>query len=76
MLSLSLSLVYSFEQYKPPSQAARYIDVWPMCVHFNEEFDNTFTLLLQLACVIHMKDKDKMLSYSRIRIFVVVDSSE
>ena len=28
MLSLSVSLVYSFEQYKPPSQAARYIDVW------------------------------------------------
>ena len=73
--TLSLSL-HSFDQYRPPSQEKPYIDVWPMCVHFNEEFDNTFTMLLQLACVIHMKDKDKMISHSRIRIFVVVDSSE
>ena len=45
--------------------------MWPLCVRFNEEFDDTFTLLLQLACIIHMKG-----DWTRhtIRIFVVIET--
>lgn len=65
----------SFENYHLPDKEHPYIDVWPLCVQFNQDFDDTFTLLLQLACVLHMKDKDKLhKSYSKVRIFIVVES--
>lgn len=71
--SLSYYAMYiSFDHDDSSSgKDGRYIDVWPLCVRFNEEFDNTFTLLLQLACIIHMKgDWTK----HTIRIFVVVET--
>ena len=75
--SLSVSLSYTALSSTRHHHRQCYTLMCGRCVSTcNEEFDNTFTLLLQLACVIHMKDKDKMLSYCRIRIFVVVDSSE
>ena len=46
-----------------------YIDVWPLQVKFEEGFDNTFMLLLQLACVLHMKTDWK--SRTTIRLFIV-----
>ena len=49
----------------------RYIDVWPLCVWQNETFDTTFLLLLQLACVLHMKQGK---SKAELRIFIVVES--
>lgn len=58
----------SFEYLERECKAQRYIDVWPLCVWQNETFDTTFLLLLQLACVLHMKQGKS------IRIFIVVES--
>lgn len=49
-----------------------YIDVWPLQVKYNAEFSNTFMLVLQLACVLHMKQDWK--SHTKIRIFVIVEN--
>ena len=61
----------SFEYLERESKSQRYIDVWPLCVWQNETFDTTFLLLLQLACVLHMKQRK---SNTKLRIFIVVES--
>ena len=61
----------SFEYLERESKARRNIDVWPLCVWQNETFDTTFLLLLQLACVLHMKQGKANTS---LRIFIVVES--
>ncbi len=43
--------------------------MWPLQVKFEEAFDNTFILLLQLACVLHMKTDWKF--RTTIRLFIV-----
>lgn len=64
---------FSFENFdKNLFDDRPYIDVWPLRVRYYEEFDNTFMLVLQLACVLHMKQDWK--SHTKIRIFVVVES--
>ncbi len=63
----------SFENLDKKQMKARpYIDVWPHQVTFEAEFDNTFMLVLQLACVLHMKGDWK--SSTKIRIFIVLES--
>ena len=61
----------SFEYLERESKSRRFIDVWPLCVWQNESFDTTFLLLLQLACVLHMKHGK---SKAELRIFIVVES--
>ncbi|XP_064392785.1 solute carrier family 12 member 9-like [Halichondria panicea] len=56
---------------KKQLKARPYIDVWPHQVTFESGFDNTFMLVLQLACVLNMKGDWK--SSTKIRIFVVVE---
>ena len=64
---------YSFEDLnKKQLRSHPYIDVWPLQVKYNAEFSNTFMLVLQLACVLHMKQDWK--SHTKIRIFVIVES--
>ena len=63
----------SFEQFDSKPKAHPFIDIWPLCVRFNEEFENTFTLMMQLACVLHMKDTWK--SSTTIRIFVLTENT-
>ena len=63
--------VCSFEYLERESKTRRYIDVWPLCVWQNETFDTTFLLLLQLSCVLHMKQGK---SNTDLRIFIVVES--
>jgi len=46
-----------------------FIDVWPLQVKFEQGFEDTFLLLLQLACVLHMKTDWK--SHTKIRIFII-----
>lgn len=65
------SFVCSFEYLERECKTRRYIDVWPLCVWQNETFDTTFLLLLQLACVLHMKQGK---SNADLRIFIVVES--
>ncbi len=68
-----LPSLYSFETLDKKQLKARpYIDVWPHQVTFESGFDNTFMLVLQLACVLNMKGDWK--SNTKIRIFVVVES--
>lgn len=73
--SLSLTpspsfLFTSFENLnKKQLKYQPYIDVWPLQVKFEEGFDNTFMLLLQLACVLHMKTDWK--SHTSIRLFII-----
>ncbi len=63
----------SFEGFdKHHLSEAPYIDVWPLRVKYSEGFDNTFMLVLQLACVLHMKQDWK--SHTKIRIFVIIES--
>ena len=63
----------SFENFdKRLFEERPYIDVWPLRVRYYKEFDNTFMLVLQLACVLHMKQDWK--SNTKIRIFVVIES--
>ena len=62
---------FSFEYLERESKAGRCIDVWPLCVWQNDTFDTTFLLLLQLACVLHMKQGK---SNVKLRIFIVVES--
>ncbi|XP_019848754.1 PREDICTED: solute carrier family 12 member 9-like [Amphimedon queenslandica] len=69
----NICILRHFEQFDNKPKAHPYIDVWPLCVRFNEEFENTFTLMMQLACVLHMKDSWK--SSTKIRIFVVTETS-
>lgn len=67
---LSLGVLCSFENLnKKQLKHQPYIDVWPLQVKFEEGFDNTFMLLLQLACVLHMKTDWK--SHTTIRLFIV-----
>lgn len=68
-----MSSLFSFEQFDSTLKGRPYIDVWPLCVRFNEEFEYTFTLMMQLACVLHMKDSWK--SSTKIRIFVITETS-
>ena len=49
-----------------------FIDVWPLQVKFEQGFGDTFLLLLQLACVLHMKTDWK--SNTKIRIFIIPES--
>ena len=48
--------------------------MWPLQVKFESGFDNTFMLVLQLACVLNMKGDWK--SSTKIRIFVVLESKD
>ena len=64
--------LHSFENFGVSSNRHCYADVWPLCVQFNEEFDNTFTMLLQLACVLQMKGG--WTTSWTIRIFVVTEN--
>lgn len=64
-------VVCSFEYLERESKSRRYIDVWPLCVWQNDTFDTTFLLLLQLACVLRMKQGK---SKAELRIFIVVES--
>ena len=68
---ISWSFVCSFEYLERECKTRRHIDVWPLCVWQNETFDTTFLLLLQLACVLHMKQGK---SNADLRIFIVVES--
>ena len=61
-----------FDNFDIHSTHRPFVDVWPSCVRFNEEFDNTFTLLLQLACVLHMKGGWK--THWKIRIFIITET--
>ena len=64
------SLPSSFDKYEKSTLKRRpYIDVWPLQVTKDDQFDSTCLLILQLACVLHMKDKWKA---TEIRVFVVV----
>ena len=63
---------HSFDNFDIHSTHRPFVDVWPSCVRFNEEFDNTFTLLLQLACVLHMKGGWK--THWKIRIFLIIET--
>ena len=62
----------SFEYLERELKLRQYIDVWPLCVWQNDSFDVSFLLLLQLACVLHMKQDWK--SRTKLRIFIVVES--
>ena len=62
---------FSFEYLERECKTRRCIDVWPLCVWQNDTFDTTFLLLLQLACVLHMKQGK---SKAELRIFIVVES--
>ena len=63
----------SFETFdKSVLKARPFIDVWPLHITRNGEFlDNTCLLMLQLACILHKKDKWKATS---IRVFLIVES--
>ena len=68
-----LSHSFSFDTLdKGQLKAQPFIDVWPHQVTFESGFDNTFMLVLQLACVLHMKGDWK--SSTKIRIFIVLES--
>lgn len=70
-LNICHNFCFSFHNFVPQSGRHGHIDVWPHRVKFNEEFDNTFTLLLQLACVLQMKGGWK--NHWTIRIFIVME---
>ena len=52
------------------NRAHRFIDVWPLQVRCSNDFDKTFLLTLQFACVLHMKNEWKS---NKIRIFVIIE---
>ena len=58
-----------FETFdKSVLKARPFIDVWPLNITRNGELDNTCLLMLQLACILHMKNKWKATS---IRVFLI-----
>jgi potassium/chloride transporter 9 len=74
MMRKNVCILRHFENFTPKSAGIKhnyYIDVWPLCVRFNEEFDDTFTLMMQLACVLHMKDTWK--TSTHVRIYIISD---
>jgi potassium/chloride transporter 9 len=73
IMKKNVCILRHFEYLEREGRARRYIDVWPLCVWQNETFDTTFLLLLQLACVLHMKQGK---SKAELRIFIVVENNE
>lgn len=72
IMKKNVCILRHFEYLERESKARRHIDVWPLCVWQNETFDMTFLLLLQLACVLHMKQGK---TNTTLRIFIVVESN-
>jgi potassium/chloride transporter 9 len=73
IMKKNICILRHFEYLERESKTRRYIDVWPLCVWQNETFDTTFLLLLQLSCVLHMKQGK---SNTDLRIFIVVEDNE
>jgi potassium/chloride transporter 9 len=73
IMKKNICILRHFEYLERESKTRRYIDVWPLCVWQNETFDTTFLLLLQLSCVLHMKQGK---SNTDLRIFIVVENNE
>ncbi|KAL5477218.1 hypothetical protein EMCRGX_G023982 [Ephydatia muelleri] len=72
-LGKNICVTHNFDKYEKSTLKRRpYIDVWPLQVTKDDQFDSTCLLILQLACVLHMKDKWKA---TEIRVFVVVGSN-
>ncbi|KAL5477211.1 hypothetical protein EMCRGX_G023970 [Ephydatia muelleri] len=69
----NICVMRHFETFDKSMLKARpFIDVWPLHVTKNGEFlDNTCLLMLQLACILHKKDKWKATS---IRVFLIVEN--